>query len=119
VEHTVSSQKKTVKLLPTPASPNVKTADEKDDDVIEMITISDDGAHSPGGTSRKLHHTNNALISNSVQTLILVEDVDILFPEDRGCIAAIQHIAETAKGPIILTSNSEMACFNITLLLNI
>jgi hypothetical protein len=45
--------------------------------------------------------------------------VDILFPEGRGCIAAIQHIAETAKGPIILTSNSEMACFNITLFLNI
>ncbi|GAU30891.1 hypothetical protein TSUD_15770 [Trifolium subterraneum] len=109
VEHTVSSQKKTVKLFPAPASPNVKAADEKDDDVIEMITISDDGAHCPGGTSRKLHDTNSALTSDSVQTLILVEDVDILFPEDRGCIAAIQHIAETAKGPIILTSNSKNA----------
>ncbi|WJX10250.1 hypothetical protein P8452_00995 [Trifolium repens] len=109
VEHTVSSQKKTVKLLPAPTSPNVKAADQKDDDVIEMITVSDDGAHSPGGTSQKLLDTNNALTSNSVQTLILVEDVDILFPEDRGCIAAIQHIAETAKGPIILTSNSKNA----------
>ncbi|XP_045830121.1 uncharacterized protein LOC123921561 isoform X2 [Trifolium pratense] len=115
VEHTVSSQKKTVKLLPAPASPNVKAADEKDDDVIEMITISDDGAHSPGGTSQKLYDTNNALTYDSMQTLILVEDVDILFPEDRGCIAAIQHIAETAKGPIILTSNSKNAGLPINL----
>ncbi|XP_012570633.1 uncharacterized protein [Cicer arietinum] len=109
VEHTVSSHKKTVKLLPAPAFPNVKASEEMDDDVIEMITISDDEDHSPSGTSQKLHDINNALTSDTVQTLILVEDVDILFPEDRGCIAAIQHIAETAKGPIILTSNSKNA----------
>ena len=115
----MSSQKKTVKLLQAPASPNVKEAKEMDRDVIEMITLSDDGVHGPGGTSQKLHTIDNALTSDAVQTLILVEDVDILFPEDRGCIAAIQHIAETAKGPIILTSNSEFACFNSALLLNI
>lgn len=33
--------------------------------------------------------------------------MDILFPEDCGCIAAIQQIAETARGPIILTNNSD------------
>lgn len=109
VEHTVGSQKKTLKLLQAPASPNVKEAKEMDHDVIEMITLSDDGAHGPGGTSQKLHAIENTLTSDAVQTLILVEDVDILFPEDRGCIAAIQHIAETAKGPIILTSNSKKA----------
>ncbi|XP_023523707.1 uncharacterized protein LOC111787864 isoform X1 [Cucurbita pepo subsp. pepo] len=38
--------------------------------------------------------------------LILLEDVDILFPEDRGFISAIQEIADTGKVPIILTSNS-------------
>ncbi|KAF9682615.1 hypothetical protein SADUNF_Sadunf05G0127300 [Salix dunnii] len=39
--------------------------------------------------------------------LILFEDVDITFTEDRGFVSAIQQIAEKAKGPVILTSNSE------------
>lgn len=104
---------------PAPALPSGKAAEEMDNGVIELINISNDGAHSPGETSWKLHDENNVLTSDSVQTLILVEDVDILFPEDRGCIAAIQHIAETAKGPIILTSNSEMTCYNSAFLLNI
>ena len=47
-------------------------------------------------------------INEANQTLILVEDVDIIFPEDRGFITAIQHFSATAKWPIILTSNSEM-----------
>ncbi|WVY89715.1 hypothetical protein V8G54_035229 [Vigna mungo] len=43
------------------------------------------------------------------QTLILVEDVDIIFPEDRGCITAIQQqFSATKKWPIIFTSNSKM-----------
>jgi hypothetical protein len=37
--------------------------------------------------------------------LILFEDVDLAFTEDRGFVAAIQQIAEKAKGPVILTSN--------------
>lgn len=86
---------------------NNKTADEVNDGVVELITISDDEAHSPGGTSQKLLG-KNIVACEKVQTLILVEDVDILFPDDRGCIAAIQQIAETAKGPIILTSNSKI-----------
>ncbi|KAJ1439279.1 P-loop containing nucleoside triphosphate hydrolase, partial [Sesbania bispinosa] len=106
LEHSVSSQKKTVILPPAPALPNGKAVEEMDDGVIELITISNGGAHSPDGKSQMLHEKNNVFTCDSVQTLILVEDVDILFPEDRGCIAAIKHIAETAKGPIILTSNS-------------
>ena len=88
--------------------PNGKTADEMDDGVVDLITISDDEARSPGGASRKLLCKNNVFTCHKVQTLILVEEVDILFPEDRGCIAAIQQIAETARGPIILISNSKM-----------
>ncbi|KAJ1388107.1 P-loop containing nucleoside triphosphate hydrolase [Sesbania bispinosa] len=106
-EHTASSQKKNTKLPPALASFNVKAADEVNDGVVELITISDDEAHSPGGTSQKLLGKNNVIACDKVQTLILVEDVDILFPEDRGCIAAIQQIAETARGPIILTSNCD------------
>ncbi|XP_061341920.1 uncharacterized protein LOC133288219 isoform X2 [Gastrolobium bilobum] len=109
VEPTVCSPKETVKLSPAPTLPNGKAAEEMDDGVIDLITISNDGGHSPGGTSERFHGQNNAFTFDNVQTLILVEDVDILFPEDRGCLAAIQHIAETAKGPIILTSNSNNA----------
>ena len=107
-----------MKLPPAPALPNDK-ADEEMDGVIELITISDNGSHSPNGTSQRLHGKNGVFTCDNVQTLILVEDVDILFPEDRGCIAAIQHLAETAKGPIILTSNSEMTCYNYAFLDNI
>ncbi|KAK7275661.1 hypothetical protein RIF29_16782 [Crotalaria pallida] len=102
LKHNVISQQKTLKLQPDPALPDGKATEEMDDGMIELMTLSDDEAHSP----RRLHGKNN-VTCDDVQTLILVEDVDILFPEDRGCIAAIKHIAETAKGPIILTSNSK------------
>ncbi|CAL0307858.1 unnamed protein product [Lupinus luteus] len=102
LKHQVSSQQKTLEFPPGPALPYCKATEEMGDGMIEMITISDDEAHSPRG----LHGKNNVFTCYNAQTLILVEDVDILFPEDRGCIAAIQRIAETAKGPIILTSNS-------------
>lgn len=42
------------------------------------------------------------------KTLILFEDVDTIFEEDRGLIASIQQIAETAKRPMVLTSNSKV-----------
>ncbi|KAF1868973.1 hypothetical protein Lal_00048253 [Lupinus albus] len=101
-KHQVSTQQKTSEFPPGPALPNCKTTEEIGDGMIEMMTISDVEAHSP----RRLHGKNNVFPCYNAQTLILVEDVDILFPEDRGCITAIQRIAETAKGPIILTSNS-------------
>ncbi|XP_019438576.1 PREDICTED: uncharacterized protein LOC109344305 isoform X2 [Lupinus angustifolius] len=104
LEHTASSQNKTTKLSSSPALPNGKASDKMDDGVVELITVSDDEAHNLCGTSQKLLGKNNVF---AVQTLILVEEIDILFPEDRGCIAAIQQIAETARGPIILTSNSD------------
>lgn len=97
-----------MKLPPAAALLNVQATDEVNEGVVELIAISDDEAQSSGGTSRKLLDKNNVVASDKFQTLILVEDVDILFPEDRGCIAAIQQIAESARGPIILTSNSKM-----------
>ncbi|GJN30964.1 hypothetical protein PR202_gb19312 [Eleusine coracana subsp. coracana] len=39
------------------------------------------------------------------KTLILFEDVDTVFDEDRGFISTILKMAETTKWPIILTSN--------------
>ncbi|CAI0431421.1 unnamed protein product [Linum tenue] len=44
---------------------------------------------------------------NTTKTLILFEDVEVVFPEDAGFVSAIQHIAHNAKGPVILTSNSD------------
>ena len=44
------------------------------------------------------------------KTLILFEDVDTVFDEDRGFISTILKIAETTRWPIILTSNSEPFC---------
>ncbi|KAK7351122.1 hypothetical protein VNO77_10332 [Canavalia gladiata] len=106
-EHTVSSQKKTTKSSPALALLSGKAGDEENDGVVELITIPDDEAQSPGRSSQMLLGKNNVIACDKLQTIILVEDVDILFPEDRGCIAAIQQIAETARGPIILTSNSD------------
>ncbi|KAH1255873.1 hypothetical protein AAZV13_04G206200 [Glycine max] len=107
-ENTASPQKKTTKFPLALALFSGKAADEVNDGVDELITIPDDEAHIPSGSLQKLLGKNNVVAScDKVQTLILIEDVDILSPEDRGCIAAIQQIAETAKGPIILTSNSD------------
>ncbi|XP_062210671.1 uncharacterized protein LOC133912104 isoform X2 [Phragmites australis] len=39
------------------------------------------------------------------KTLILFEDVDTVFDEDRGFISTILKMSETTKWPIILTSN--------------
>ncbi|CAJ1949000.1 unnamed protein product [Sphenostylis stenocarpa] len=61
-----------------------------------------------GGSSLKLLGENDESEKYKFHPLVLVEDVDILYAEDRGCIAVIQQIAETSKGPIILTSNRKM-----------
>lgn len=75
-----------------------EAAQHADDEVVEVIHIPDDeNSHGVMGKS-----------DNHVKPLILIEDVDVFFPEDRGFIAGIQQIAEKAKGPVILTSNSKM-----------
>ncbi|CAL9752889.1 unnamed protein product [Musa acuminata subsp. burmannicoides] len=43
----------------------------------------------------------------AIKTLILFEDVDTVFEEDCGFISSVLQLAETAKRPIILTSNSK------------
>ena len=45
------------------------------------------------------------------RTLILFEDVDADLCEDRGFISTIQQLAETAKRPMILTSNSKIIIY--------
>jgi hypothetical protein len=44
-------------------------------------------------------------------TILLFEDVDMVFEDDRGFMAAVTQLAATAKRPIILTSNGEFTMF--------
>lgn len=82
------------------------------DKEVEFIPIPDEEDSSgPHGASGK-HVCNDretGFGQDKVRSLILFEDVDISFPEDRGFVPAIQKIAEKARGPVILTSNSKMA----------
>lgn len=83
---------------------NGMTDHEFNDEVVELIPISDEDSHDATETSVKSDYKED---QSKVKHLILFEDVDITFLEDRGFLAAIQQIAKTAKGPIILTSNSK------------
>lgn len=46
----------------------------------------------------------------NLKPLILFEDVDISFAEDRGLVSAIQQIVEKAKGHVVLTANGRYFC---------
>ncbi|XP_017252670.1 uncharacterized protein LOC108223102 isoform X1 [Daucus carota subsp. sativus] len=71
-------------------------------EVTEMISLSD------SEDSDYTRMTPAELVSkkSDKKTLILFEDVDTVFDEDRGFLGSIQQLAETAKRPMILTSNS-------------
>lgn len=66
------------------------------DDVIEVAPV--------------LHSENDRA---NLKPLILFEDVDICFAEDRGLVSAIQQIADKAKGPVVLTANGSIRPCNI------
>ncbi|KAF6172734.1 hypothetical protein GIB67_000792 [Kingdonia uniflora] len=94
-EDFVASQRKDfVKFRPT-------QPDNPDNDEVEVI----------GETCKEdldnINDSGTACGRCPNKTLILFEDVDTIFYEDRGFIASIQQIAETAKRPMILTSNCE------------
>ncbi|KAK6939863.1 hypothetical protein RJ641_029394 [Dillenia turbinata] len=72
-------------------------AKQVDGDVLERISMSD------GEDSESAPGTSTGFV---VETAGCSNDVDIILDEDRGFIATIQKLAETAKRPMILTSNS-------------
>ncbi|XP_024451631.2 uncharacterized protein LOC7463160 isoform X5 [Populus trichocarpa] len=78
--------------------------------MVEVVPISDED-NSLGATEATVKFDSNdstiACGQGKLKHLILFEDVDLAFTEDRGFVAAIQQIAEKAKGPVILTSNCE------------
>ncbi|XP_021284558.1 uncharacterized protein LOC110416794 isoform X2 [Herrania umbratica] len=108
IENPVGSLNQEVMKSSAPLSDG-EAAKEFDDEVIELIPMLDEddsfGAH---GASRQhvCKEIEAGFAQAKVKPLILFEDVDISFPEDHGFVAAIQKIAEKAKGPVILTSNS-------------
>ncbi|KAJ6774244.1 CELL CYCLE CHECKPOINT PROTEIN RAD17 [Salix purpurea] len=92
------------------ALPDGKLTPDFDGKMIEMIPISNKD-NSLGATVATTtcasKESTIACDREQLKHLILFEDVDITFTEDRGFVSAIQQIAEKAKGPVILTSNSE------------
>ncbi|XP_031281321.1 uncharacterized protein LOC116139808 isoform X1 [Pistacia vera] len=87
---------------------NGEALQQVDDEMIKVIRTSDkENSREVLGTLGKYVCKERTVYDRAViKPLILFEDVDIIFAEDRGFIAAIQQIAEKAKGPVILTSNS-------------
>ncbi|KAJ8563632.1 hypothetical protein K7X08_032084 [Anisodus acutangulus] len=78
--------------------------------VIEVITLSnEENAPNASGVQRKqvCREEIPASHQGETKTLILFEDVDTALCEDRGFVSTIQQLAETAKRPMILTSNSD------------
>jgi hypothetical protein len=95
------------------AVPNGKASQGFENEPVEVISLSDEEtSHDKIGSPTKFVYKENGIASHQgeVKPLILFEDVDITFLEDRGFVAAIQQVAETAKGPMILTSNSKRTC---------
>lgn len=83
---------------------------EDDNKVTELIPRLDkEENHGASRTYGKIlcMESENGNNQTKVRPLIIVEDVDISFQDDRGFVAAIKQIAERAKGPLILTSNGK------------
>lgn len=86
-----------------PSQPDSMVMEEVEDDVYEVVSA----------ISSKEAQSMFALHKSSVEkrapnkALILFEDVDTIFDEDRGFLGTIMQLAKTAKRPIILTSNSK------------
>ncbi|KAK3036787.1 hypothetical protein RJ639_030817 [Escallonia herrerae] len=80
-----------------------------DNEVIDLTPLYDnDNSQNASRMPCKSSCEDNITASaqGDIKTVILFEDVDTTLYEDRGFIATIKQLAETAKRPMILTSNS-------------
>lgn len=57
------------------------------------------------GFTLEAKQLDESIESDKSMTVLLFEDVDMVFEDDRGFMAAVAQVAATAKRPIILTSN--------------
>ncbi|CAI9778095.1 unnamed protein product [Fraxinus pennsylvanica] len=75
---------------------------------ISSTLITEADSHNTGARLERsvLRENKVANYQNEILTLILFEDTDAALSEDHGFISTIQQLAETAKQPMILTSNS-------------
>lgn len=94
---------------------------EIDGKVIEVIPIADeDISHEATETSEQFVYKGSSVPCSQgpLKLLILFEDVDVIFAEDRGFLTAIQQISDKVKWPVILTTNSKrvywLNCFIAT-----
>ena len=95
------------------ALPDGKLTPESDSKIIEVIPISNKDDSIGATTKCASKESTIACGRGQLKHLILFEDVDITFTEDRGFVSAIQQIAEKAKGPVILTSNSRVCLLKL------
>ncbi|KAL7246280.1 hypothetical protein ACSBR2_001409 [Camellia fascicularis] len=108
METPVGSESKQI-LKSFPIMSNTVPVQGCDSEVIELIHLSDEeDLQNAAGTPGKFVCKQNRTATDHKESkpLILFEDVDAILSEDHGLIATIQKLAETAKRPIILTSNS-------------
>ncbi|XP_059631837.1 uncharacterized protein LOC132274545 isoform X2 [Cornus florida] len=106
VENPVGSESKILKS--SPIMHDTTAVQEFKDEVFELIPLSDeeDSQITSGIPGKFVCDNRSASDQSEIKSLLLFEDVDATIYEDRGFIATIQQLAETAKRPMILTSNS-------------
>ncbi|XP_057974939.1 uncharacterized protein LOC131162458 isoform X2 [Malania oleifera] len=106
LENTVGPRRKHI-MKSFPSLSDTTAVQELNSEVTELIHLSDDDSQLDLKTYGQFFSMSNGIACHQDdKTLILFEDVDITSIEDRGFVAAIQQLAETAKQPMILTSNS-------------
>ncbi len=66
-----------------------------------------DSKECPGGTSAGTKISTEDQDKRTATSLILFEEVDIIFDDDAGFLAAIKHFMTTTKRPVILTTSGE------------
>lgn len=106
-EHTGSRRKHSAGLCST--KENGIVSQESDCEVIEVTsTVCKQEVWNARTPSQNATENRTSSSQGETKTLILFEDVDIIFDEDRGFTGTLLQLAETAKRPMILTSNSKI-----------
>ncbi|XP_052201020.1 uncharacterized protein LOC127807329 isoform X2 [Diospyros lotus] len=108
LENPVGSERKSLQKS-LPVIFNTTAVEGSDSEVLEPIPLSyEEQSQVATGTPGKFICEENIIATDQSENkpLILFEDVDAVLSEDHGLISTIQKLAETAKRPIILTSNN-------------
>ncbi|CAH9136284.1 unnamed protein product [Cuscuta epithymum] len=96
------------KHLVRPFSAAMTGTERSRSEVIELIpSLHDVDSQIASATPRDLICKDSTNSHGGLRTLVLFEDFDTALCEDRGFISTIQQLSETAKRPMILTSNSD------------